>query len=158
MEADFQAQAEGNQPQNISCFAFPPSALNALPREDQITVIRGNNSQSSVVFGDASALSKIIFLLRGEAHFSSKCDGAAGRRCRSRGERPGSRGGWRSEEPGTCTRSFVEKISRRNESDGTLVFEKAGRRKLRFKLNGEPNVKLILNPTFKLFQLLVSHQ
>ena len=100
MEADFQAQeqAEGNQPQNISCFAFTPSALNALPCEDQITVIRGNNSQSSFFFGDASALSKIILVLHGEAHFSSKRDaagesaGAAGRRCRSREQRPGSRG------------------------------------------------------------------
>lgn len=80
VEADSQAQeqAEGNQPQNISCFAFTPSALNALPREDRITVIRGNNSQSSIFFRNTSALSKMILVLHGEAHFGSKCDAAGG--------------------------------------------------------------------------------
>lgn len=91
MEAALRAeeQAEGNWPQNISCSAFPPPALNALPAADEITVIRGNNSQSSVFFRGASALSKITLVLRGEAHFSSSrvaagAAGAAGRRCRSR--------------------------------------------------------------------------
>lgn len=80
VEADFQAQeqVEGNQPLNILRLAFTPSALNALPREAQITVIRGNNSQSGVFFGDASALSKIILVLHGEVHFSSECDAAGG--------------------------------------------------------------------------------
>lgn len=93
VEADFQAeeQAEGNQPRNISCSAFTPSALNALPREAQITVIRGNNSQSSVFFREASDLSKIILALPGEAHSRGKGGGAGGgggcgRRCR-RGSR-----------------------------------------------------------------------
>lgn len=87
MEAASRAeeQTEGNRPQNISCSAFPP-ALNALPAADEITVIRGNNSQSSVFFRGASALSKITLVLRGEAHFSSSrvAAGAAGRPCRSR--------------------------------------------------------------------------
>lgn len=99
VEADFQAQeqAEGNQPQNILCFAFPPSALNALPREDQITVIRGNNSQSGVFFGDALALSKITLVLHGEARVSinvTLLGTARGLRggVPERGERPGGRG------------------------------------------------------------------
>lgn len=106
VEADFQAQeqAEGNQPQNILCFAFPPSALNALPREDQITVIRGNNSQSGVFFGDASALSKITLVLHGEARVGRDVTlpgTARGLRggLRERGERPGSRGSCAASAP-----------------------------------------------------------
>lgn len=156
MEADFQAQeqAEGNQPQNILCFAFPPSALNALPREDRITVIRGNNSQSGVFFGDAPALSKIMLVLHGEARVSSKRD-AAGDRAGAAGRAAGAGGA--PGQPGlvccertvtgktssSCTRYFMKKTSCQNKSDVTLVVGKVGRKKLRFKLSGKPSRKLI---------------